>query len=103
MMRPANFLLLIALTFALWANLSTPLAAQVVPDAAVRQQLIEAVLGEGEDQPEKIEALAETGSDMVAAVLAQWRAGNLLVDAGPDGAKVLFTKEGAGRCGWIRE
>ena len=68
--------------------------AQGLPDAAVRQQLIEAVLAEGEDQPEKIEALAETGSGMVAAVLAQWRAGNLLVDASPDGAKVLFTREG---------
>ena len=68
--------------------------AQGLPDAAVRQQLMEAVLAEGEDQPEKIEALAETGSGMVAAVLAQWRAGNLLVDASPDGAKVLFTREG---------
>ncbi len=68
--------------------------AQGLPDAAVRQQLIEAVLAEGEGQPEKIEALAETGSGMVAAVLAQWRAGNLLVDASPDGAKVLFTREG---------
>ena len=68
--------------------------AQGLPDAAVRQQLIEAVLAEGEDQPEKIEALAETGSGMVAAVLAQWRAGNLLVDASPDGAKVLFTRDG---------
>ena len=83
-----------ALALLMWLGCQNLSLAQGLPDAAVRQQLIEAVLAEGEDQPEKIEALAETGSGMVAAVLAQWRAGNLLVDASPDGAKVLFTREG---------
>src|SRR6187402_867300 len=84
-----------ALAFLVLLGYQSLSQAQNLPDAAVRQQLIEAVLTEGEDQAEKIEALAETGSDMVATVLGQWRAGNLLVDASPDGAKVLFTKEGA--------
>ncbi len=83
-----------ALALLMWLGCQNLSLAQGLPDAAVRQQLMEAVLAEGEDQPEKIEALAETGSGMVAAVLAQWRAGNLLVDASPDGAKVLFTREG---------
>ena len=83
-----------ALALLMWLGCQNLSLAQGLPDAAVRQQLIEAVLAEGEDQPEKIEALAETGSGMVAAVLAQWRAGNLLVDASPDGAKVLITREG---------
>ncbi len=95
MMRAAILLNQFALALLVLLGAQTPSRAQVLPDAAVRQQLIEAVLSEGEDQPEKIEALAETGSDLVAAVLAQWRAGNLLVDASPDGTKVLFTKVGA--------
>ncbi len=95
MMRAAILLNQFALALLVLLGGQITSQAQALPDAAVRQQLIEAVLSEGEDQPEQIEALAETGSDMVATVLAQWRAGNLLVDAGPDGAKVLFTKEGA--------
>lgn len=94
MMRAAILLNQFALALLVLLGCQNLSRAQDLPDAAVRQQLIEAVLTEGEDQPEKIEALAETGSEMVAAVLAQWRAGNLLVDASPDGAKVLFTKEG---------
>ncbi len=94
MMRAAILLNQFALALLVLLGCQNLSRAQDPPDAAVRQQLIEAVLTEGEDQPEKIEALAETGSGMVAAVLAQWRAGNLLVDASPDGAKVLFTKEG---------
>ncbi len=95
MMRAAILLNQFALALLVLLGYQNLSWAQDLPDAAVRQQLIEAVLTEGEDQPEKIEALAETGSDMVASVLAQWRAGNLLVDASPDGAKVLFTKQGA--------
>jgi urea transport system permease protein len=93
-MRAAILMKQFALALLMWLGCQNLSLAQGLPDAAVRQQLIEAVLAEGEDQPEKIEALAETGSGMVAAVLAQWRAGNLLVDASPDGAKVLFTREG---------
>lgn len=95
MMRPAVFLNQLALSLLLWLGCQTVAGAQVLPDAALRQQLIEAVLDEGEDQPEKIEALAETGSDMVATVLTQWRAGNLLLDIAADGTKVLFTNAGA--------
>ncbi len=95
MMRAAILLNQFALALLVLLGGQITSQAQALPDAAVRQQLIEAVLSEGENQPEQIEALAETGSDMVATVLAQWRAGNLLVDAGPDGVKVLFTKEGA--------
>jgi urea transport system permease protein len=94
MMRAAILLNQFALALLVLLGCQILSPAQGLPDAAVRQQLIEAVLAEGEDQPEKIEVLAETGSGMVAAVLAQWRAGNLLVDASPDGAKVLFTREG---------
>ena len=93
-MRAAILMKQFALALLMLLGCQNLSVAQGLPDAAVRQQLIEAVLAEGEDQPEKIEALAETGSGMVAAVLAQWRAGNLLVDASPDGAKVLFTREG---------
>jgi urea transport system permease protein len=93
-MRAAILMKQFALALLMWLGCQNLSLAQGLPDAAVRQQLIEAVLAEGEDQPEKIEALAETGSGMVAAVLAQWRAGNLLVDASPDGAKVLITREG---------
>jgi urea transport system permease protein len=93
-MRAAILMKQFALALLMWLGCQNLSLAQGLPDAAVRQQLMEAVLAEGEDQPEKIEALAETGSGMVAAVLAQWRAGNLLVDASPDGAKVLFTREG---------
>ena len=95
MMRPAVSLNQLAFSLLLWLGWQTAAGAQVLLDVAVRQQLIEAVLSEGEDQPEKIEALAETGSDMVATVLTQWRAGNLLLDTAADGSKVLFTNAGA--------
>ena len=67
--------------------LAVPCLSAQMPDAAVREQLIAAVMDEGEEQPEKIEALAETGSDLVATVLAQWRGGNLFVDTAADGTK----------------
>ena len=79
----------------LWLGSGVALQAQALPDAAVREQLIAAVLEEGEEQAEKIEALAETGSEVVATVLGLWRGGNLFVDAAADGTKILFTKEGA--------
>ena len=69
--------------------------AQSLPDAAIRAELIGAVLEEGEEQSEKIEALAESGSELVAAVLGLWRGGNLFFDTAGDGTKVLFVKEGA--------
>ncbi len=64
-------------------------------DPALRQQVVEAVLQEDEEQAARIEALAETGSDWAAGVLALWRAGNLQVDRPADGPELLFTLEGA--------
>ena len=96
MIRPMNFSALWVLILVLWSGGAMVVQAQdVATEAAVREQLSAAVLDEGEEQPEKIEALAETGSEMVATVLGQWRGGNLFVDTASDGTKILFTKEGA--------
>ena len=57
MMRPAVSLNQLAFSLLLWLGWQTAAGAQVLLDVAVRQQLIEAVLSEGEDQPEKIEAI----------------------------------------------
>lgn len=94
-MRPANFLTFLSAALLLWTGFLTPVTAQEVSEAAVRQQLTEAVLNEDDGQVERIEAMAETGSALAAKVLALWRGGELFVDTTADGQKVLFTKEGA--------
>ena len=93
MMRPAN--ILTWWVFSVWLLSGGPGLSQTLPDSAVRGQLITAILDEGDEQPAKIEALAETGSDVVATVLGQWRGGNLFVDTTAGRTKILFTKQGA--------
>ena len=59
----------------------------------LRKQLVEAVSIDDDEQPARIEALAETGSDLAAKVLAAWRAGELFKDTAADGTETLFYKE----------
>ena len=95
MRRTGDFLTFSAFLVLLWLSASMAVRAQSLPDAAIREELIGAVLEEGEEQSDKIEALAESGSELVAAVLGLWRGGNLFFDTAGDGTKVLFVKEGA--------
>ena len=95
MRRTGDFLTFSAFLVLLWLSASMAVRAQSLPDAAIREELVGAVLEEGEEQSDKIEALAESGSELVAAVLGLWRGGNLFFDTAGDGTKVLFVKEGA--------
>ena len=63
-------------------------------EPALRQQVVEAVLQEDDEQASRIEALAETGSDWAAGILALWRAGQLQVESTADGPAILFALEG---------
>ncbi len=93
-MRPVNFLTCLLPALLLWTGFMTLAAAQDPAGDAIRQQLIEAILNEDEEQTDRIEAMAETGSDLAAKVLTQWRAGELFLDTAADGQKILFTREG---------
>lgn len=79
----------------LWAGLPMAGVQAETVDLALRQQVVQAVLQDDEEQSSRIEALAETGSDWAAGVLALWRAGNLQIDRPADGPEILFTLEGA--------
>jgi len=61
--------------------------------AELRKQLVEAVSIDDDEQPARIEALAGTGSDLAAKVLAAWRGGELFKDKAADGTGTLFYKE----------
>jgi urea transport system permease protein len=66
------------------------LSGMAAPPAEVRARFSEAALAEGNDQPAKITALADTGSDLVRELLEAWRGGSLYVQE-TDGKKTLFT------------
>lgn len=94
-MRSPLFPIRLFLALLAWSFIPSTLHAQDAPaeEKPILERLAEAILTDDDEQSDRIEALAATGSDTAAKVLTLWRAGNLFVDTPPDGSKVLFTKE----------
>ena len=69
------------------------LAANAQDEAAVRAQLVRAVLGEGPEQQKALAGLADSGSKVAGDVLLAWTHDSLYLYAAPDGSKVPVTLE----------
>ncbi len=52
-----------------------------------------AIIAEGDEQISQIEALSDTGSDLVADILTKWRQGRVLLHEDASGALIPFVRE----------
>ncbi|HEV7928246.1 MAG TPA: urea ABC transporter permease subunit UrtB [Verrucomicrobiae bacterium] len=62
--------------------------ADATPDAAIRQKLVETILGEGQAQQKLLNELAESGAKIVHDVLTAWTHDGVYLYDGPDGSKI---------------
>lgn len=62
-------------------------------ETAVRALLARSILAEGEEQDRLLTELADTGSPLIAEVLAAWRQGGVWI-AEEDGARIPFVRDG---------
>jgi urea transport system permease protein len=62
--------------------------ADATPDAAIRQKLVETILGEGQAQQKLLNELAESGAKIVHDVLTAWTHDGVYLYDGPDASKI---------------
>jgi urea transport system permease protein len=78
-----------------WLCLSAEGAPDPVatPDTAVRQQLMQTILGNGAGQQKSLDGLGETGSKLAGDVLSAWTRGGVYLYSAPDGSQVPVLME----------
>jgi urea transport system permease protein len=61
--------------------------AEVTPDSAIREKLVQTILSQGQDQQKLLNELAESGAKVVHDVLTAWVRDGVYLYDGPDGSK----------------